>query len=81
MSKQLISRKSLYQRQKEAISSLPIHDSQAIADVNIYSALSEDELNKLPSFEENGDIKFYKVGDSIFGKQTLIQFVKSLKTK
>ena len=81
MSKQVFQRKSLYQRQKEAISTLPINDNIAVSDARVYSAMSEDELKSLPAFEANGDVKFYKVGEILLGKLALIQFVKSLKTK
>ncbi len=80
MSKQSFNHKSLEKKHREAILKLPINDSQAVEDVRIYSSMSEDELNKLPSFEENGDFKYYKCGDVLLGKLSLIQFVKSLKT-
>lgn len=71
--------KSLKQRQEEFANSLPTNDSQAVEDVKIYSSLSDDDLNKLPAFEPNGEVKFYPVGDSLLGKSALIQFIKQLK--
>lgn len=81
MGKQLVNHKSLEKQHREAISKLPINDIQAVEDVRIYSSMSADELDKLPAFEQNGDVKFYKCGDVVLGKLSLIQFVKSLKTK
>jgi hypothetical protein len=81
MAKQLFNHKSLEKQHREAISKLPINDSKAVEDVRIYASMSEEELNKLPAFEENGDFKYYSVGDVLLGKLSLIQFVKSIKNK
>lgn len=80
MSKKL-SKKSFKQQHDEAMSGLPIHDNQAISDVGAYLLMSDELLNQLSNFDENGDFKFYKVGDVLMGKTTLIQFVKSIKSK
>lgn len=82
MSKKLFNKKSFKQQHQEAINRLPMNDNQAIQDaITIYSAMSDDELNNLPSFCDDGSVKFYPVGSSLLGKLSLIQFVKSLKTK
>lgn len=81
MGKQLFNHKSLEKQHREAISKLPTNDSQAVEDVRIYSSMSADELDKLPAFEQDGSVKFYTVGNTVLGKLSLIQFVKSLKTK
>ena len=80
MGKQLFNHKSLEKQHREAISKLPINDSQAVLDaVKLYSSMSDKELNNLPTFSEDGSVKFYYVGSAVLGKLSLIQFVKSLK--
>lgn len=81
MSKKVFNHKSLEKQRQEAISRLPHNDSQAMEDVRIYSAMSESDLAKLPAFDEDGKMKYYKIGDQLLGKLSLIQFVKSIKNK
>jgi len=82
MAKQLFNHKSLEKQHREAISKLPINDSGAVEDVlKIYSSMSDEELNNLPTFCDDGSVKFYTVGNSVLGKLSLIQFVKSIKNK
>jgi hypothetical protein len=81
MSKQLFNHKSLEKQHREAILKLPINDSQAVEDVRIYASMSDEELNNLPTFCDDGSVKFYTVGNTVLGKLSLIQFVKSIKNK
>jgi len=79
MSKQV--KKKLYQQQQDAVNSLPIHDSRAVEDVQMYLSLPEETINSLPQFNDDGEIAFYSVGDVLLGKLALIQFIKTIKSK
>lgn len=78
MSKKIFSQKTPEERLRRAISELPTRDNQSVLDAQVYLSLSDDALSKLPAFE-NGEVKFYSIGDVLMGKSTLIQFVKQLK--
>jgi len=79
MSKKL--KKNLYQQQQDAVNSLPIHDSRAVEDVQMYLSLPEETINNLPQFNDDGEIAFYQVGDSLLGKLALVQFIKQIKNR
>lgn len=78
MSKQI---KNLYQAQRDAIDSLPIHDTKAIEDVQVYLTLPTEDLNKLPQFNPDGEIAFYQVGDVLLGKIALLRFIETIKNR
>ena len=79
MSKQ--TRKNLYQAQRDAIDSLPIHDTKAVEDVQVYLTLPVETLNKLPQFTPEGDPAFYEVGSILMGKTTLLKFIETIKNR
>jgi hypothetical protein len=45
---------------------------------NEYLKLSDDELDKLPSEDDDG-LCFYEVGEILLGKESLIRFVKNYR--
>lgn len=79
MSKQI--KKNLYQAQRDAIDSLPIHDTKAVEDAQVYLTLPAETLNKLPQFTPEGDPAFYSVGDILMGKTTLLKFIETIKNR
>jgi len=44
-----------------------------------YLKMSNKQLNKLPAFDDNGDIIFYRAGRLLFSKESLIRWVQEEK--
>ena len=79
MSKQI--KGNIYRRQQDAVNSLPIHDSKAVEDVQVYLTLPTETLNKLPQFTPDGEPAFYEVGGILLGKLALLKFIETIKNR
>lgn len=74
-------RKSVKVASSSILTKLPIDNPRAVEDVYTYTCMADHELQKLPSFNDDGTVKFYNVGDALLGKLSLIKFVETIKNQ
>ena len=74
-------RKRINEATTSAMSGLPINDKGALESAAIYLSMSEEGLNQLKAFNDDGTVVFYDIGGCLLGKTALLQFVKTIKTK
>lgn len=44
-----------------------------------YLSMSSKRLRKLPAFDKDGNVVFYKIGKQLYGKEALLRFVAEYK--
>ena len=74
-------KKSLNERLKETMDSLPVNDQRAIEDANVYVTMTKEGFDALPAFWEDGSVRFYEVGGILLGKSALARFVETIKNR